>query len=188
MRITTWQGAGAALLALATLTLGGCTAGEVVDANYRAYPVSANSRLMFLAVDGNNQLTGKSYEYPFDGTSSYVSFDPYAADGRDAASGITNVKKTIPSGRYYVSFVSDTTPSPAVSPIFDHSYPDTCNDYFTGASGEPCVKYYFRVQLASCSSNPFVGSPCCTGVTGCAVPSLETHGGASVIPLYAPLD
>jgi hypothetical protein len=43
MRITTWQGAGAALLALATLTLGGCTAGEVVDALRRQLALVAHA-------------------------------------------------------------------------------------------------------------------------------------------------
>ena len=187
MQLTGFQSRALALVG-AALAIGGCTVGQVVDASFNPFPVGGE-RLIFEAVDSNNQSTGKSYDYHFTTgdtsvNASYVSFDPYAPAGLDANSGITNVKQAIPGGSYFISLVPDNLSSgwSAVSPIFQHSYPDTCNDFLTGSGGEPCAKYYFQIHFGGCG-DPLWGG-CCTGLNNCAVSSLPTHNGVPVIPLY----
>lgn len=163
---------------VAALVVGGCTAGEVVNADFSPHPVGFG-QLSFIGVGGDHQPNGRVYTYQFNGddssTGALVSFDSYSDDTSANKSGVRNNKLAIPEGSYFVQLAGTYT-MPMMSAIFEHTYDGGCTDYLTGQSDRFCALYYF--QLDSCPDGH-----CCFGASGCVGPPLATHGSAKVLPL-----
>jgi hypothetical protein len=169
----------------ASLLLGGCTAGQIVDANYKALPQHSGT-FTFAAVDDRGRETGTVYTYSFavNNPTAVVSFDAYAPDTMGSASGTPNSKQTIYEGKYRatltVPVAGSTVPSVHQSLIFSHSYDESCADALTGQSDPECAKYYFQVIDDFAPTDPCLGSsgPC---------PWTTTKGDVKVLPLYLQL-
>ncbi len=167
------------LLSTAAVALAGCTAGEVVDENFRPYSPPTALAMTFNSVD-----TNESYTYFASNSAKTVfSFDPTAPSGIDPKTGIANVNVEIPEGDYYVEFTvvgifgSEVIAGPR-SPVFHHSYYTSCQDYFSKQSLEYCAPYYLQIftqcddwQCVNQSTNPN--------------PPARTNGGYRVVPLLA---
>lgn len=132
----------AATLALVGLA-GGCTAGVLVDENFKSITDwrTAGASVTFQSLGSILLPDGTKYSFNLNGQP-YISFDAFADDGATTSNyaGLVNSKRFIPEGNYRVEFFQRSVGF-ARSPRFAHAYttPSSCKDAFTGQTDQECA-------------------------------------------------